>query len=270
MGVITLNVGGTLFQTTQTTLCSAGDSFFTSLLSDDFSSDVDENAHLFIDRDPDLFKLILSWLRTRNVFADENTPLQALLHEAQFYCLAGLVDELEKMLGDVTEQDEQEPGSLLRTDGYYLKMVTGNDPDNRFSGSLLWTQGLGAARHIRVMAAIGLTARSSLPRIWANDAATSNAVAGFMMHNVRRGTWTMEGNTITINRGVFQGEAVSPAHTAAGEAPRVPGTICSHYGIMTNKKEILLSKLSQYSANPATGSNIIQFDSFIFMNDDSD
>jgi hypothetical protein len=127
-GVIELNVGGVVFSTTESTLCSAGTSFFTSLLGDDFSSKKstsDSHNRLFIDRDGALFKPILNWLRTGVMEVELPLTLQMVLREAQFFSLSGLVSEIEAAL---MEQEQVErlrtcPDQIIpiRTDGYYLK-----------------------------------------------------------------------------------------------------------------------------------------------------
>nr|ACO15314.1 BTB/POZ domain-containing protein KCTD3 [Caligus clemensi] len=61
--VIDLNVGGSLFSTSRSTLTSIPDTFFSALLSDRIASARDKNGAIFIDRDPDLFKIILNYLR---------------------------------------------------------------------------------------------------------------------------------------------------------------------------------------------------------------
>lgn len=61
--IVTLNVGGTLFTTSKTTLLSNKDSFFTQLLDSNFTIDKDEQGHIFIDRDPKHFPTILNYLR---------------------------------------------------------------------------------------------------------------------------------------------------------------------------------------------------------------
>lgn len=69
------------------------DTFFTGLLSGRIQSGRDEQGAIFIDRDPDLFKHILSYLRNHTVtFGDIN--FKELRHEAEFYGIAPLVKKL--------------------------------------------------------------------------------------------------------------------------------------------------------------------------------
>lgn len=57
------------------------------------------------------------------------------------------------------------------------------------------------------MAVVGLLASSSVPSVWRDDPDTAEGVAFFMVHNVRRGTWTAQDSALTLRRGAFQGEA---------------------------------------------------------------
>lgn len=61
-GIVRLNVGGRLFQTTRATL--SGSAFFTSLLDHALEGDQDQDGTIFVDRDGDLFAEILNSLRT--------------------------------------------------------------------------------------------------------------------------------------------------------------------------------------------------------------
>nr|ACO15723.1 BTB/POZ domain-containing protein KCTD3 [Caligus clemensi] len=97
--VIDLNVGGSLFSTSRSTLTSIPDTFFSALLSDRIASARDKNGAIFIDRDPDLFKIILNYLRTRCIIGNLEKPvLKALLYEAEFYSLEPLIRKLNLVL----------------------------------------------------------------------------------------------------------------------------------------------------------------------------
>ena len=58
--IINLNVGGTVFATSRETLAAAGDSFFSSLISEQFKQQRDQNNNLFIDRDRESARLARS------------------------------------------------------------------------------------------------------------------------------------------------------------------------------------------------------------------
>ncbi|TKR57568.1 hypothetical protein L596_030813 [Steinernema carpocapsae] len=91
--IVNLNVGGQRFSTSKQTLTSVSDTFFTSLLSGRIPLVKDETGAIFIDRDPLLFRLILNYLRTKQVDLS-GVSLQALTHEAQFYGISPLVKRL--------------------------------------------------------------------------------------------------------------------------------------------------------------------------------
>uniref|UniRef100_A0A1I7TCK5 BTB domain-containing protein n=1 Tax=Caenorhabditis tropicalis TaxID=1561998 RepID=A0A1I7TCK5_9PELO len=88
-GLVKLNVGGTVFQTTKTTL-NKFDGFFRGLLRSDRSVAKDENGNIFIDRDPKHFRLILNFMRYDNVdipYSDRHE----IRKEAEYYSLRDLV-----------------------------------------------------------------------------------------------------------------------------------------------------------------------------------
>eukprot|EP01006_Ploeotia_vitrea_P056471 TRINITY_DN68101_c7_g2_i3.p1 TRINITY_DN68101_c7_g2~~TRINITY_DN68101_c7_g2_i3.p1 ORF type:complete len:309 (-),score=40.03 TRINITY_DN68101_c7_g2_i3:373-1299(-) len=60
---ITLDIGGTVFRTTEETLLSKKDTFFSGMLSADWQPDPDTGAY-FIDRGATMFPTILEYLRT--------------------------------------------------------------------------------------------------------------------------------------------------------------------------------------------------------------
>ncbi|KAL7596869.1 BTB/POZ domain-containing protein At5g41330 [Lactuca sativa] len=78
--VVTIDVGGQLFQTTKQTLTLAGSN---TLFSNLFSS---YDQIPFIDRDPDLFSILLSVLRTGNFPSKAKSfDIQDIISEAEFY-----------------------------------------------------------------------------------------------------------------------------------------------------------------------------------------
>ncbi|KAI6199388.1 BTB domain-containing protein [Aphelenchoides besseyi] len=91
--VVHLNVGGQRFSTSKSTLTWVPETFFTTLLSGRIASIEDETGAIFIDRDPELFRRILNYLRTKQVDLSNINP-KMLLHEAEFYGIAPLVKRL--------------------------------------------------------------------------------------------------------------------------------------------------------------------------------
>ncbi|XP_057976376.1 BTB/POZ domain-containing protein At5g41330 [Malania oleifera] len=87
--IVTIDVGGQLFQTTKQTLALAGPKSLLSRVSDSLSSEFDLP---FIDRDPELFSVLLSLLRTGNLPSKAKAfDLQDLFSEARFYGLEHLL-----------------------------------------------------------------------------------------------------------------------------------------------------------------------------------
>ena len=125
--IVALNVGGERVTTTRQTLTSIPDTFFTSLLSGRIPSlRYSENA-VFIDRDPKIFKLILSFLRTRQLPAFEDRDFDCLRHEAEFYSISPLVQALQSCH---TYLDRSECGDVMFQ--AHLKCI----PDSEMSSPL--------------------------------------------------------------------------------------------------------------------------------------
>ncbi|KAL4592562.1 hypothetical protein LXL04_005562 [Taraxacum kok-saghyz] len=84
--VVTIDVGGQLFQTTKQTLTLAGSN---TLFSNIFTT---YDQIPFIDRDPDLFSILLSVLRTGNFPSKAKAfDIQDIISEAKFYGIDHLV-----------------------------------------------------------------------------------------------------------------------------------------------------------------------------------
>ncbi|KAM1584872.1 BTB/POZ domain-containing protein At5g41330-like [Malus sylvestris] len=81
--IATIDVGGQLFQTTKQTLNLAGPDSLFSRISELASAQL---APPFMDRDPELFSILLSLLRTGNLPSKaKSLDLQDLIFESQFY-----------------------------------------------------------------------------------------------------------------------------------------------------------------------------------------
>jgi len=94
---IVLDVGGTVFTTSLATLNSsfAGNSWFAARFSGTYSDPLE--GHVFIDRDPVYFHLVLSFLRDGwCILPDGLQELRRLRAEADFYNLAGLLDLIDQ------------------------------------------------------------------------------------------------------------------------------------------------------------------------------
>ena len=94
-GKVTLNVGGVPYATTVATLTREKNTFFTALFSKQWTIDRDEKDNsIFIDRNGNLFRYILEYLRTDLVPKDvlKNVPLHRnVLIEAEYFRLHSLM-----------------------------------------------------------------------------------------------------------------------------------------------------------------------------------
>ncbi|CAP21037.2 Protein CBG24423 [Caenorhabditis briggsae] len=90
--IIKLNVGGSLFQTSKSTLTKF-DGFFKTMLETEIPVAKDESGAIFIDRDPKHFRVILNFMRGGHVdlqkYSEDVTEIQK---EAKYYLLGGLVE----------------------------------------------------------------------------------------------------------------------------------------------------------------------------------
>jgi len=86
--IIKLNVGGQLFTTTTTTLNTYDDSFLSSIIKGDIPSETDDDGNIFIDRNPVLFKYVLSYLRGELLdFNHTDVSITSFIKEADYYCI---------------------------------------------------------------------------------------------------------------------------------------------------------------------------------------
>lgn len=94
--IVTLNIGGKKFQSKLDTLLQIKDSLFYHLVLD---RSIDLSKEIFIDRDPLLFKHILSFLRYNKVNTKNFTyeMFEDLYDEAAFYGITQLRDDMDEM-----------------------------------------------------------------------------------------------------------------------------------------------------------------------------
>lgn len=99
---VKLNVGGTYFRTTISTLTACPDSMFSAMFSGRHELAKDEDGCVFIDRDPAHFRLILNWLRDY-LKGDSSLPTltsrerEEVMKEAEYYLFSPLVNLLENL-----------------------------------------------------------------------------------------------------------------------------------------------------------------------------
>jgi hypothetical protein len=119
--IVKLDIGGTFYTTTRSTLCKYTDSMLAAMFSGNFPV-CEFEGRAFIDRDGELFKYILQFLRTNSIEEEFNPDL--LLQEAQFYGLTGLEALIRKDGKDEKQhvKDEKEK----ETSSSSLKYLTKN------------------------------------------------------------------------------------------------------------------------------------------------
>ena len=75
--IVKLNVGGMQYVTTRDTLMTYGDNFFSALLSEKFKVAKDGES-IFIDRNGELFALVLDYLRTGELFIPKHLEREGI------------------------------------------------------------------------------------------------------------------------------------------------------------------------------------------------
>ncbi|CAL2033833.1 unnamed protein product [Caenorhabditis brenneri] len=99
--IVKLNIGGTVFQTTKSTLTKF-DGMFKVMMETDIPVIKDKTGAIFIDRDPYHFRLILNFMRDGVVALPESDKEINEIHkEANYYLLDGLVKLCEQKLEPV-------------------------------------------------------------------------------------------------------------------------------------------------------------------------
>ncbi|XP_052798559.1 BTB/POZ domain-containing protein KCTD6-like [Mya arenaria] len=95
-GIVKLNVGGEIYTTTKATLCKYPSSMLGAMFNGSMSPSLDENGCFFIDRDGELFKYILNYLRSSRLSVPAGfKDLDQLSAEVDFYQITPLIDAIE-------------------------------------------------------------------------------------------------------------------------------------------------------------------------------
>eukprot|EP01118_Nematostelium_gracile_P015227 TRINITY_DN6055_c0_g1_i1.p1 TRINITY_DN6055_c0_g1~~TRINITY_DN6055_c0_g1_i1.p1 ORF type:complete len:229 (+),score=46.57 TRINITY_DN6055_c0_g1_i1:102-788(+) len=95
--IVSLNIGGYCYQTTESTLTKHSHTYFDCLLSGNLPTTRDPTGAYFIDRDGQYFAPILTWLRTNElVYNRKVMDAEDILREARFYAISPLVRLLEE------------------------------------------------------------------------------------------------------------------------------------------------------------------------------
>jgi BTB/POZ domain len=98
--VLRLNVGGVLYTTTRGTLIAAGGAL-AAIAQTELAHTTDEAGCLFLDRNGQLFQHVLECVRNNQLTLITGfKQLDALLREAEFFCLAGLISECNTAIAE--------------------------------------------------------------------------------------------------------------------------------------------------------------------------
>lgn len=108
---VTIDVGGQLFVTSISTLTGAS-AYFSHAFSDRWQADGQEM--LFLDRDPEPFGHLLSYMRSRALELPESDPAlcRRVLHEAEFFGVESLLTEVKAVAHRHSNPDNPDGGHL--------------------------------------------------------------------------------------------------------------------------------------------------------------
>ncbi|CAL2033870.1 unnamed protein product [Caenorhabditis brenneri] len=121
--IVELNIGGTAFQTTKSTLTTF-DGFFKTMLETGVPLEKDETGAIFIDRSPKHFELILNYMRDGSVnIPDSKSDIQEIQTEAQYYLLDGLVELCKSKIPD--ELPVKLP--IIESDAHLLNLIASSE-----------------------------------------------------------------------------------------------------------------------------------------------
>jgi len=96
--IICLNVGGVKYTTSKHTLTKYPESMLGAMFSNNMPSQVDKNGCYFIDRDGEVFRNILQFLRSGELVKLDNLKEVSLLKcEAEFFQIVPLLDCLKTL-----------------------------------------------------------------------------------------------------------------------------------------------------------------------------
>ena len=114
--IVKLDVGGTVFHTTRSTLNAH--SYFSRLLDQ-----ATRTSHVFIDRDPTHFRYILNYMRGSGTIPDRTQDVAELWVEADFYSLSDYATQLDTVGQARREPIDRMVGAIeeLRREMTYLR-----------------------------------------------------------------------------------------------------------------------------------------------------
>ncbi|KAK7448395.1 hypothetical protein BaRGS_00040099 [Batillaria attramentaria] len=106
---VQLNVGGTTFLTTRTTLGRDPKSFLYRLIQEepDLNTDKDGSGAYLIDRDPTYFGPVLNYLRHGKLVINRDIAEEGVLEEAEFYNITELIKLVKDRIKDRDAKQNQ-------------------------------------------------------------------------------------------------------------------------------------------------------------------
>ncbi len=137
--IVLLDVGGQMFRTRKSTLATQDDGFFRKLVSEEWvESTQTEGKALFIDRDPQCFDSVLSYLRSGKIYLSDYSSvyLAQLLDEAEFYMLDNLILSIQQELSareeKLKEDVEKEYADTATEQPEVYKAIATHEVDDFF------------------------------------------------------------------------------------------------------------------------------------------
>ena len=114
---IKLNIGGTKFETTRGTLTSCPNSLLAKMFDPDSDippAAVSEDGYYFLDACPTAFKVILNWLRYKDVILGKEVDAVDVIPVADYFGLPKLCEKLEAMKKPDLTQNNNNHAEIIR------------------------------------------------------------------------------------------------------------------------------------------------------------
>ena len=97
--LLSINVGGTVFTISKTTLTMDPESMLAKMCTMDLPHERDSSGNIFICRNPKAFEVIAEFLRTGKLFHEEiGVSLAQLEVEADFFVIVGLLEMIKRQV----------------------------------------------------------------------------------------------------------------------------------------------------------------------------
>ena len=102
--IISINVGGTIFTTSTTSLTQDPESMLAKMCNTDLPHERDASGNIFLDRNPKTFSVIIEFLRTGKLFHEGvDCTLEQLEVEADYFGLVGLVAMIKQLKSPIDD-----------------------------------------------------------------------------------------------------------------------------------------------------------------------